>query len=388
MKTSIIKILCFGIITQFFLVTGCSDSVDPVQAPLDRNGLIVETYSQRLTQTYFQSLVNNTDQLDQKAKSICSETSTGVTLDKLRGQWANAMVDYHRLKVLLYAPESSVAEFSESPLRFIYSPYPSKRAENFINRQIKKAGEDKELFTMKRLLSHSTGFNALENLLFNIFADREGLESDSGDCYFLKYTTSTLKDRVAGLFSQWNQSELASIKSAAGAVGVNDTLKQMSAHVVAFTDRVFKDQSILAPMGLKQEIHPCDDQPCVSKYLEHPFYPDRKISIVAPLEVLSKLFIAGSSSEKAFANLYTFEEYIGKSDIFEKSSGGLNKALNLAKNLPEGDLFPTAFDNEAGTANSGLEILRNLEAFTDWLKVDFLLELNTELPKSYQGDSD
>lgn len=374
----------------YYLIAGCSSSLNEGPQKVDQGGQLVENLVSKYTDQYMVNFQRQTFELHQQASKLCSSEALKKNLEELQGQWAKAMTTYHKLKVVMYAPESVLDEEETSPLRFIYRALPPARAENFIRRQIKAANAQQENYEMKRPLSHSTGLNALENLLFNILEADTSFTDNSGECVFLTYTTRKLSERVAELTLQWEENELKRLKSSVGQAEVRDNLAAFTSHVVAYTEKNLKSLRIAAPLGLRPDKHPCEEV-CAAEYLEHPYYPNRKIALVAPLEVISELFADSDDKAQQSSLKVNFTSYLKNKNPNLKSQSSLfalNEALELSRLLPEGEDYFVAFYGNVNDHKEAQFILDSLTKFTNWLKSDFLMEMNTEIPQPVQGDND
>ncbi len=383
------QIVVFSALAYYF-VAGCSSSLDEGPQQVDLGGQLVETLAVEYTDRYMGEFSRHTKILHEQAESLCSTDAPEKSLEQIQSQWEKAMIAYHKLKVVMFAPESVLNEEENSSLRFIYRPLPPARAERFIRRQIRSAADQKQDYVMNRPLSHSTGLNALENLLFNILEKEPNFADNSGECVFLTYTTRKLNERAEELTLGWKNNEFARLKSAQGKAEVQSNLAAYTSHLVAYTDKNLKSLGIAAPLGQRPERHSCEEN-CATEYLEHPFYPDRKISLVAPLEVIHQLFVDSSGKSIDPKPAINYTTYLSETNPNLKSKSyldGLTAALELSRLLPSGAAYFDAFDGSISGEKDAELILDNLTKFTNCLKFDFLLEMNTEIPQPVQGDND
>ena len=370
------------------LFMGCSSGNYGVEKKSDRDARLVQSFAQNLTLKQIESFVSQVDQLQIKSNQYCKTSETSTSLTDLRQQWAEAMETYHFIEVLLYSPHTTFED--SSPYRFIYTHLPPQNAEKEIRKQIKRAFKQQENYQMLRPLSHSTGLNSLENLFFNILEADKKLTSDSGECIFLLYTTRTLFKRAVNLQSDWMDFELDYINSPDGQTSLKKIINSFIDHVIEFTDRQLKDLRLAAPLGLKQKEYPCESpDSCSDEYLEHPFYFHKKMALEAPLKILVQLFEEQNSSDLKSSS-FSFADYLNEdnSSTVKTSSSQLRKVLNIVQELPGGDAYTELFETKEIKGSKINNVLIELKKFTDWLKIDFVLEMETKLPGAVQGDAD
>ncbi len=373
---------------------GCSSSDAPtIKDPkssgfqADRDWLLVQSVSNNLITDRMNSLVDQTTFLESKVQKACTQST--FDLSELREIWSQAMFDFHYLDALTFGP---VASFDEnSPLRFIYS-HPPVNAPQYIAREIAKASEKKESYKMPRPLAHSIGLNALEYVLFNPQSESLNLTSESGECHYLKFILADLKARVIEYRTLWMQEEVAFINSVEGRTRLPEVIGRLASHIIVYTDKLLKDRKLGGPLGLQQKLFPCENAlECQSIYLEHPFYPESKIALEAPLHALNDLF-NGLPLKQSNEKTYSLNEYLISLNESNRNnpSTQLSDWLNQVDQLPTGDGFKDKFNKfkASDKYNSMFQLLQEIRTLTTWLKTDFLIELNSSLPEPAQGDTD
>lgn len=386
--------LVYGII--YFIIAafvGCSSSLAPTEvdprargAQADKDWHLVQTFNDELVLPRLKSLESELKEMRRQWAHSCDEGQ--LAMGDLRHSWERAIHDWHYLTTLTFAPNTVMEE--SSPLRFIYSPS-TANAPTFIQREMARAGQLKESYKMSRPLGHSLGFQALEYLLFSwvpLSQNQHPVSADRGECYYGHYVLLDLTERIKGFTLGYQNSELAFARSVEGQTRLPEIIGRLAAHVVMFTDQVLKDRRLAAPMGQSTDLYPCSGiEECANSYIEHPYYPDKKIALRAPLQALNDLF-NGRLKLNEKARTYAFRDY------FASIPGSQTIAMadliaqmeSTVLNWPAGNAYINQFKLTASSPVNNL--YRQSQKVSRWMKTDFLMDLNSSLPQAVQGDTD
>ncbi len=376
------------------LFTGCAAEQGDSSPRVDSDLMLVESVVEDYTLNTVNSFVDNVDQLNQQSQSMCQNADNEVSLEDLRAAWEKAMSSFHRSEVLVYSLKELMLE-EDAPLGFIYTPLPSLRAANSIRKEIalidEQEGSEKK-YSLLRPRSQLLGLNALEALFFEILKEQDVVAPGSGDCVYLTFVTEDLMERAQNYREQWLVEELAAVQSTNGRTKVQATIRQLTTHIISYVDTRLKNKKIAIPVGLKQYDDLAEAKKARRKEtVEHPYFPNKKIALLEPLLVLDRLFNAGGEKQGA-SSFFGFRSYLENQRknkaLFQNAD--ILALLAMVKELPDGPAYEELFSSsaDAEVAQPVLDIFSRTQNFTEWLKVDFLVEMQANLPKAVQGDND
>ena len=151
-------------------------------------------------------------------------------------------------------------------------------------------------------------------------------------------------------------------------------------------------------MGLRKEIQ-CPKNNCAGLYLEHPFSAMAREAVIENLRAISDV-LSGKVLDDGESG-FGYKSYFEQSGNLEENRSliiGAKDLISQWESLPEGDAYFQLFSetNEVVSKSSNpleesgeiLALYGNLKEITDWMKGDFVVDLNTNLPGSVQGDND
>ncbi|MEM7646023.1 MAG: hypothetical protein AAF203_03865, partial [Pseudomonadota bacterium] len=187
----------------------------------------------------------------------------------------------------------------------------------------------------------------------------------------------------------------------ANGISQTDTLfSNFVKDLVVFADKILKDQKMAASLGLKvTESYPCSKGKDCHEYLEHPYSGLAREALIKNLEAIDHAF-NGSKNKSATIYDFSLNRYLEEAGVtITKDNKGVqvSELIETFSALPEGSAFYGLFANAYTDSDSDLVIKESNQAFqafqelkqlTDWLKTDFVMDLNTNLPGTVQGDND
>lgn len=389
----------FYVIVGLFF--GCSGSLEnstllPAenQKKQDSQGQFMNTVSEVLINPHMNSLVEQSVAIEEEISETCRGDKKEFQLKTLQDLWSQAMYDYHYLEALVYAPLTIFPKenFTTSELDTLYSK-PKQDPTSGLRMQIRLASVQQVNYGKgtQSVPSWALGLDALEGVFFKLFVEADSLGADDGTCYFLTHVTKDMVNRVGDYQKGWLE-ERAYLQSPEGKVKLKEKINQLAQYVIKFTDQKLKAARLSAPLGLLKEQYKClEKEECIEKYVEHPFYENPKIALQASAQALNDLFQAGKT-KRLNKGTVGFDDYIKKINPTSVllNPGEFNQLLSKIENLPKADDYRTAFlvSDEKNTGTPIGNILENVNTVTQWLKTDFVSNLQAELPKAVQGDND
>lgn len=381
------KVCLFSAIFLVVVFMGCSQSSTPYSSSyvsgihyLDKEGDVTSYLTENILDQRVHSFNQNFELLNTELKVYCQTEGSELTLASFQELWWNAMADFHYLEVLPVGP------LSENKKRLSQSIYslPLNKQDKLIDKEIKKAAKRKEKYRLNKNKNHINGLDSLEYVLF-VQMDQSTEPADS--CYYISALMSHLNEKVEVFNEKWSE-YLVALKAPEVQTDLKDTFINMAANeVVQFVDKDLKDRKLAAPMGLKYDtVYKCrPGENCADVWLEHPFSNMAKESLLVHLQALRDIFEGPRG--KGMSSGMGLSDYLVYSGA-EPKSLGLSKMMRDFEALPEGENYKAMFDVEMNEENEIFLAYQSLQKFGSWLKVDFVADLNTELPGSVQGDND
>ena len=374
------------------LFIGCSSSRNDsslLSTPIiDKDKKLVEHIVFDIADPRMKSFGSHVKHLNSQVSVAC-ETGE-VSVMELRKLWLSAMMDFHYLESLAFGP---LGAKEGTVKKQIYS-LPFMGQNILIEREIEMAFRRGSNYRQNRTRNYLIGLDAIEYVLFEYFKDVDVIKSENSACNYLSFITEKLFSQVKKLTEKWQIEEVNFIQSPEGQTRMRESIKRITDSLIVFADKGIKDQKMRDPMGKGK---PCPENNCAELYLEHPFSGTAREALIENLKALSDA-LSGKIPPDGKQG-FGYDSYLSHLGISEENRSMIIQTqflLNEWERLPSGKDYFNLFSeiNESLGASQPLpdnDIIRlydELKKLTDWLKKDFVADLNTELPGSVQGDND
>ena len=385
--------LFYPVCLTLVLFMGCSSSRENLSShsnqAIDKDKKLAEHIIFDIVDPKMKSFASHVKHLSSQVKKACD--GIAVSFTELRSLWLGAMMDFHYLEVLAFGPLSAGEGVVK---RGIYS-LPVKGQNNLIDREIQKAFRRGSNYRQNRVRNYLVGLDAIEYVLFEylkeIDIEIDVIKNNDPVCNYLVFITEKLHYQVKNLTENWQLEEVDFIQSPEGQTRMGEFVKRITDSLIVFADKGIKDQKVRDPMGKGKS---CPEKNCAELYLEHPFSEMAKEALIENLKALSDALSGKilSDGKRGFG----YDSYLSHLGVSEKNRLMIVQTrflLSEWKKLPDGEDYFNLFSeinksSQPLPENNIVRLYDELKKITDWLKKDFVADLNTELPGSVQGDND
>ncbi len=389
----------------FALFMGCSESSNQGDKGLEQGDPELELLTHLTTNLIKPSLtemVTEAKSLQSQVNQAC-ESDQGVATEQLQATWEKMMGAFHYSEVFLYGPllidEVDQVDDENRIKEGIYSLQKPEDQAGLIEFAIEDASLDPENYVLEANPTY-LGMDAIEYILFEILSGRPELKKTDLECGYLKLVNQDLLDKLSIVESQYSEKVDQPLQTAEGRTQVRKYLDGINKGVISFSDKVLKDRKMAVPLGKtikdangQDKVFDCEQGvDCHKKFMEHQYSGFTVGSLQSSLQALSDAFLG---VENGVTKSYSYDQFIRrrmgktqKATAISTVPKGVKSVLGQFKTGHDYVESVGAYDGSDNTQNTAFLAYSVLRTFTTWLKKDFIVEMNAELPGSVQGDTD
>ena len=361
---------------------------------VDKDRELVEHVIFDIVDPRLRSFQSHVESMGTQLNAVCKGEGQIEVLE-LRKLWVAAIMDFHYLEALPFGPLGD----QDGKLRKRIYSLPVVDQGLLIEREIQRAAQMGSDYRQTRVRQHLLGFDVLEYVFFEHFErPDEQINKEHQACSYMSFVHKDIHAQTERWVQRWSVEQVDFIRSPEGQSRMREVLSKITGSLILFTDKELKDKKLASAMGLRKELQ-CPKNNCAGLYLEHPFSAMAKEAVVENLRAISDV-LSGKVVDDGKPG-FGYKSYFEQSGNLEENHSLITSARDLIsrwENLPAGNAYFQLFSeaNEVVSKSSNpleeeneiLELYGSLKQITDWMKGDFVVDLNTNLPGSVQGDND
>ncbi len=389
MKILLISIVVLG---MFF---GCSSSKEPggeVETPVDKDFELASHLINSMMAPRVASLLGGMSELQKSVRQVCGGEIAPQPVEHFQSLWTQVMLDYHYTEVFLYGPllveeKDKFGDFN--PIKdVIYSLQDPEKQAQIIDLEVNKANTLGDKYRL-RSRSNIIGLDSIEYLLFKRMSEGFIMAQGNETCVYFQAVNDNLMEWIGKVSESFFKMVYDPFQTAAGQTQARAYADACTKGLVSFADKVLKDRKLAAPLGIQSSSgHSCNQGvDCHTLYIEHQYANISRLSTLTSLQAIEDSFMGTVSGQLSGLG---FASYI-ENDSAQLKSLANNELVKTWEAMPAGvDYFESfaQYQGDESLENKAYAAYSRVKKLTDWLKTDFIADMNAELPENVQGDTD
>lgn len=315
-------------------------------------------------------------------QAIYTACSSEMRVRDLKEKWQKAMMSFHYLEAVAVG---ALGENERSLAKHIYS-WDKDSVIAPVYTQMRRAHNNPNYKFKKRRVKYK-GLYALELIFYDKYGQEKFIQAGDKACPYINMIADDLEVRAEELSERWVTEQIYYFQDPKNKLNYGEYISE----VVAQTQYVYSvvQHKKVAPL-LGEENHDnitaCEKNTTEHRCIEHKFSGLTQEALVQNIEALKDVF-----SGRGGFGMAAYMEILNQKSEADKVLQLLDGVLNEWELTSEGESFLTKVEQYKTKPCSEELLCRGfikLAELGKWIKEDFLILMNTELPKPVQGDND
>ena len=381
------------ILSAFLVIIGCdsSSSSSPLSllkppgkdnistGKVDKNEEFVTNLNANIIGPQVANFYNEIADLQKEVNLACSSEAR---VSNLKQKWKKAMMTFHYLEALAVG---ALGENERLLARHIYS-WDKDSVIAPVYTQMRRAHNNPNYKFRKKRLKYK-GLYALELIFYDKYGQEEFIKAEDKACPYINMIAEDLEVRAKELSERWVTEQIYYYQDPENKLEYDQYVGEVVAQT-QYLYNVIQHRKVAPLLGEKNHdnITDCEKNTIEHRCIEHKFSGLMQEALVQNIQALQDVF----SGKGSFGMVRYIEELNQKSQA-DRATLLLEETLNLWKQVGEGESFRSKVENyKAEDCSQDTLCLgyNKLVELGEWIKEDFLVVMNTELPKPVQGDND